>query len=79
VLKVAAQRRGAIEVHADSTELTALKAELAASGKRNDTVMVGSVLLLGGLVWLALTAGFAWPGWLLVVLGAGAIVFGWVR
>jgi ubiquinone biosynthesis protein len=79
LVKVTAQRRGAIQVNADSADLAALKGELAHAGRRKDTVTVGSVLLLGGLVWVAVSGAPAWPGWLLLVVGAGAIVVGWMR
>jgi ubiquinone biosynthesis protein len=79
LLKSTAQRRGTILVNADSPELHAIKGEIAQAGRRQDTVMVGSVLLLGGLVWLAMSHATAWPGWLLAALGIGAIVFGWLR
>jgi ubiquinone biosynthesis protein len=79
LIRSTSQRRGAILVNADSSGLVALKGEIARGGRRQDTVTVGSVLLLGGLVWLAVSHDATWPGWLLAVLGAAAIIFGWMR
>ena len=31
--------------------------------------MVGSAILAGGLVWLAISDGADWPGWFLSVVG----------
>jgi ubiquinone biosynthesis protein len=79
LIRSSSQRRGAIHVHADSAGLIALRGEIAQAGRRQDTVMVGSVLLLAGLVWLAVSHATIWPGWLLAALGAATIVFGWIR
>jgi ubiquinone biosynthesis protein len=79
LLKSTVQRRGAIRVNMDLPPVEALRSELRAAGRRQDTVTVGAVILLGGLVWLALHGGAAWPGWLLSLLGIAAMVFAWVR
>jgi ubiquinone biosynthesis protein len=78
LLKTAVQRRGAVRVNMDLPPVEALRCELRAAGRRQDTVTVGAVFLLGGLVWLA-QHGSVWPGWLLCLLGSAAIVFAWVR
>lgn len=79
LLKSAVHRRGTLRVNVDVPPVELLRGELRASARRQDTVQVGSVVLLGGLVWLALNGGTAWPGWTLIIIGVAAIVFGWLR
>lgn len=79
LLKTTVQRRGAVRVAMDLPPVEALRSELKAAARRQDTVTIGSVLLLGGLVWLALTGASAWPGWALCALGIATILFAWVR
>jgi ubiquinone biosynthesis protein len=44
------------------------------AGRRREAVTVGAAILLGGLIWLALGREAAWPGWSMLVLGAGWIL-----
>jgi ubiquinone biosynthesis protein len=49
---------------------------LERSARRREAVTIGSALLLGGLIWLGLGREAAWPGWSMLVLGAGWILVG---
>ena len=44
------------------------------AGRRREAVTVGAAIVLGGLIWLALGREAAWPGWSMLVLGAGWIL-----
>ncbi len=46
------------------------------AGRRREAVTVGAAILLGGLIWLALGRQSSWPGWSMLVLGAGWILVG---
>jgi ubiquinone biosynthesis protein len=74
LLKSTVQGR-TVPMKLETPPIESLRRELRASG----TITVGSVLLLGGLLWLALSGGIAWPGWTLSALGISAIVLGWFR
>jgi ubiquinone biosynthesis protein len=58
---------------ADNLEL---RSALARAARRRDAVTVGAALLLGGLVWLAVSREPAWIGWGLLVAGAAGVVYG---
>jgi ubiquinone biosynthesis protein len=62
-------QNGTLQFRVDPTELEALRDTIARSNRRRDLILVGSALLLGGLVWLALTAAPVWPGVGLTALG----------
>jgi ubiquinone biosynthesis protein len=49
----------------------ALQAQLIAASRRREAVIIGSVLLVAGLVWIALERAPGWPGWGLAATGAG--------
>ena len=51
-----------------------LVAILDRAARRREAVTVGAAILLGGLIWLALGREAAWPGWSMLVLGAGWIL-----
>ena len=71
------QARGArTGVRLDESVTRSLAQILERSGRRREAVTIGAVILLGGIVWLAVDRGFAWPGWALLVLGAGWILVG---
>ena len=56
-------------------DLVALRAEMRAEGRRRDLVTLGAALVLGGLVWLAVS-GHGVAGWALLALGAVAALAG---
>ncbi|HUL46541.1 MAG TPA: ubiquinone biosynthesis regulatory protein kinase UbiB [Steroidobacteraceae bacterium] len=57
-------------------DLTELREELRSQGRRRDFVTVGAALLLGGLVWLAVSGGHAAAGWALLAAGVIAALAG---
>jgi ubiquinone biosynthesis protein len=59
-----------------AVDLTELREELRAQGRRRDFVTVGAALLLGGLVWLAVSGGHAAAGWALLAAGVIAALAG---
>ncbi|MGH8138612.1 MAG: ubiquinone biosynthesis regulatory protein kinase UbiB [Steroidobacteraceae bacterium] len=61
---------GVLRMQVDSTAIEELKAEVRRTGRRSDAVISGAAILLGGLVWLALSRGGDWPGWALALAGA---------
>ena len=71
------QSRSAREgVRLHESAAAALARILEHSARRREAVTIGSAILLGGLVWLALSGGQSWPGWSMLVLGAGWILLG---
>jgi ubiquinone biosynthesis protein len=71
LIKAAVHRAqgGVLRTQVDSPAIEEMRAELARAGRRRDATTVGAAILLGGLVWLGVTAGSEWPGWALTVLG----------
>ncbi len=47
---------------------------LERSARRREGVTIGATILLGGLIWLTVGRDPAWPGWSMLVLGAGWIL-----
>jgi ubiquinone biosynthesis protein len=68
----ARERRGGIRLE-DSLGRS-LARILDHAARRREAVTVGAAILLGGLIWLALGREAAWPGWSMLVLGAGWIL-----
>jgi ubiquinone biosynthesis protein len=68
----ARERRGGVRLE-DSLGRS-LAAILDRAARRREAVTVGAAILLGGLIWLALGREAAWPGWSMLVLGAGWIL-----
>jgi ubiquinone biosynthesis protein len=60
-------------------DLAELRAELRAQGRRRDLVTLGAALVLGGLVWLAVSGGHTAAGWALIAAGALASLAGFGR
>lgn len=60
-------------------ELAQLREELLREGRRRDLVTVGAALLLGGLVWLAVSGAHTVAGWALIAAGAVAALAGFGR
>ncbi|HXA93067.1 MAG TPA: ubiquinone biosynthesis regulatory protein kinase UbiB, partial [Steroidobacteraceae bacterium] len=65
---------GKLRLRIQSSELESLKLALNEGNRRRERVTIGAAILLGGLVWLAVAAGASWPGWVLLVIGAGWIL-----
>jgi len=72
LLKGAVQRAqdGTLRLKFESPGFAELQAEIRASNRRRDAMAVGAALLLGGIVWLAVSREPAWPGWLFALGGA---------
>ena len=69
-------RGGRTGLRLDASETRALAHVLERSGRRREAVTIGAAILLGGLIWLAVNRDFLWPGWAMLVLGAGWILIG---
>jgi ubiquinone biosynthesis protein len=68
-------RAGAPAAAPPAAELTELRAELRAAGRRRDAVTLGAALAVAGFVWLMVGHAWPWCGW--VLLGAGALKVGY--
>jgi len=60
---------GRLRLAVEAPEIDALRAEIRRTNRRRDKVTVASVVLLGGIVWLALARGPFWAGWGMVGVG----------
>ncbi len=60
---------GRLRLAVEAPEINALRTEIRRTNRRRDKVTIASVLLLGGIVWIALGREPAWAGWALA--GAG--------
>jgi ubiquinone biosynthesis protein len=62
-----------IEAH----DIEMLREEIRSSARRRDVTLVASALALSGVLWLALSDGASWPGYLLLL--ASVLGLGWLR
>jgi ubiquinone biosynthesis protein len=69
-------RSGRAGVRLDESVTRSLAHILDHSARRREAVTIGCAILLGGLIWLALGREEAWPGWSMLVLGAGWLLVG---
>jgi len=60
---------GVLRMEVESQALDALHTRIRNVGRRRDAITIGAAILLGGLVWLALSRGGHWPGWILTLAG----------
>jgi ubiquinone biosynthesis protein len=65
-------RGGSLRMEVESKAIEALRAEVRRANRRRDSIIVGAMLTLAGLVWLAISGALDWPGW---VLSAGGAVW----
>ncbi len=72
-------RGGTLKMQMEAPAIEALQAEIRRNGRRRDSMRIGSVLLLGGLVWLGVNGAAEWPGWVLSIGGAVWLVVAWRR
>jgi len=63
---------GRLRLAVEAPEINALRTEIKRTNRRRDKVTIASVVLLGGIVWLALARDPAWAGWGMV---AGGVVW----
>ncbi|HYL03942.1 MAG TPA: ubiquinone biosynthesis regulatory protein kinase UbiB [Steroidobacteraceae bacterium] len=68
--------RAARPADAAAAELAALREELKTAAVRRDSLAVGSALLVGALLWLAVRGVHGLPGWALLAAGIGVILYG---
>jgi ubiquinone biosynthesis protein len=65
---------GRLALPIDSTELIALRVQIDQGNRRRDRLLLGSVLLIGAILWEGLLAIPAWPVWPAWLLGATSLV-----
>ena len=65
-------------IRTESASLDALQAELRASRRRTDAIIVAGAAFLGGIIWISLGTQPGWPGWLLT-LGSALFLAYWCR
>ena len=71
LIKAAVHRAqgGILRMEVDSPALEELKREVRRVGRRRDAMTVGAAVLLGGLVWLAMSQATDWRAWVLALAG----------
>ena len=78
VLKESVRRVRERDTHPEVAALCRLCEELRAAARRRDAVAIGSAVLFGGLVWLAV-GHIAWPGWALAAAGVVGLLAAYRR
>jgi len=68
---------GRLALPIDGTELIALRAQIDSGNRRRDRLLLGSVLLIGAILWEGLLAIPAWPAWLLGATALAAFISAW--
>jgi ubiquinone biosynthesis protein len=54
----------------DMPQVDSLEESLLRHGRRWEAAIIGSAIILGGLIWLAVGRSPHWPGWVLLAAGA---------
>ncbi|HEY2591636.1 MAG TPA: ubiquinone biosynthesis regulatory protein kinase UbiB [Steroidobacteraceae bacterium] len=54
----------------DMPQVDSLEESLLRHGRRWEAAIIGSAILLGGLIWLAVGRSPHWPGWVMLAAGA---------
>jgi ubiquinone biosynthesis protein len=70
---------GTLRLGVEAKELESLKLAIRDSNRRRNAVTIGSAILLGGLVWLGVGHQAVWPGWAMLIIGAGWLLSAWRR
>jgi len=65
---------GRLRLAVEAPEINALRNEIKRTNRRRDKVTIASVVLLGGIVWLALGREPAWAGWGMVGVGIAWLI-----
>jgi ferric-dicitrate binding protein FerR (iron transport regulator) len=60
---------GRLRLAVEAPEINALRNEIKRTNRRRDKVTIASVVLLGGIVWMALGHEPLWAGWAMVGIG----------
>jgi ubiquinone biosynthesis protein len=68
---------GKLRLRVESLAIDDLKRTVRDTSERTDSVIVSSVLLGGGLVWVAVGHNPVWPGWALTIAGAVWLLVRW--
>ncbi|HET9864110.1 MAG TPA: ubiquinone biosynthesis regulatory protein kinase UbiB [Steroidobacteraceae bacterium] len=73
MLRSAVQRAqdGRLRLAVEAPEINALRNEIKSTNRRRDRVSIAAVVLLGGIVWIALSREPAWLG--LALIGVGVV------
>jgi ubiquinone biosynthesis protein len=72
LLKAAVYRAqdGTLRLPLDMPQVESLEDSLLRHGRRWEAAIIGSAVLLGGILWLAIGRHPLWPGWAMLVAGA---------
>jgi len=65
---------GRLRLAVEAPEINALRNEIKRTNRRRDKVTIASVVLLGGIVWLALAREPLWAGWGMIGVGVAWLV-----
>ena len=65
---------GRLRLAVEAPEINALRNEIKRTNRRRDKVTIASVVLLGGIVWLALGREPPWAGWSMVGVGVAWLI-----
>jgi ubiquinone biosynthesis protein len=65
---------GRLRLAVEAPEINALRTEIRRTNRRRDRVTIASVVLLGGIVWLALAREPFWAGWGMVGVGVAWLI-----
>jgi ubiquinone biosynthesis protein len=68
---------GTLQVPVDQSGLIALRQHIEAGNRRRDWLLLGSVLLLGAVMWQGLLAIPAWPAYVLAAAAVAALAASW--
>ena len=81
LLKGAVQRAqdGTLRAHVEAQNIESLKQTIRDTNRRRDAITIAGVILLGGLVWLAVSRSPVWPGGVLVAVGFVGLLIAWRR
>jgi N-acyl-D-glutamate deacylase len=65
---------GRLRLAVEAPEINALRNEIRRTNRRRDKVTIASVVLLGGIVWMALGREPPWAGWGMVGIGIAWLI-----
>jgi ubiquinone biosynthesis protein len=65
---------GRLRLAVEAPEINALRTEIKRTNRRRDKVTIASVVLLGGIVWMALGREPLWIGWSLIGAGVAWLI-----
>ena len=65
---------GRLRLAVEAPEINALRSEIRRTNRRRDKVTIASVVLLGGIVWLALGHDPLWAGWSMAGAGVAWLI-----